>query len=215
MNRTLASFVSAAFGLVLAPVASAGIQVNVTQVAPPFSAPEAGLTGFSAYQVDVASTAGELITAVDVAFSGPLHQRWVDADFEFVPNDPTPNGPVADGRGDSHLTMIAGALVGSAASEDNSGTGSPLVSNASLGYGLGSFLTGAWGIPGEAQSTLANIAYLVIPEGQLVNYDFAVSTSQGTFNSAGVIPVPEPGAIALLVLGGGLGLCGRRRAEQA
>ena len=70
-------------------------------------------------------TAGEQIQAVDVRVNGTLHQRWTDVDFDGIP-DPTPTGNASDGRGDSHLTSPGNARFALGASENNSGSGSPL-----------------------------------------------------------------------------------------
>ncbi len=187
--------------LTFSSVANAGVIGSATQIAaPPFLAPDAALVGFSAFQISVASDdPNDVITAVDVRIQGQLHQRWQDTDFDFVA-DPTPVGPPANGRGDSHLTPLAGALVGSAPSEDNSGAGSPLPSGV-FTYGLGTFLSGAWGIPGPSQTGSANLAYIVIPEGSQFDVQFNVQVATnlgGTFSLGGSdFFIPEPTSMSL------------------
>ncbi len=212
MTKNLISFVAVlTLGV---SSANAGVIINVEKLlsVPPFGAPDAALTGFSAFQVNAATTAGENISAVDVNFTGSFHQRWIDADFGGVPNDPTPQGPPSNGRGDSHLTLVAGALVGNAPSEDNSLAGSPLPSNSALGYGLGTFITGAWGIPGPSQGMTATLGYVVIPEDSTALLTYSIATSNGTFPGEAIIGfvIPEPSTMALAGLSL-IGLVLRRR----
>ncbi len=95
---------------------------------------------------------------------------------------PTPSS-LSFSNGDSHLTPIAGVLVGSALREDNSLLGSPLPSTASRLYGYGSFLRGAWGIPSASQTNKANLAYIVVPDVSFPNLqvNVQVATTNGTF----------------------------------
>jgi hypothetical protein len=204
------SIVAATFALILslAATSQAGILVNLTQFDPPFSAPDQNLTGFTAWQVNVESVDGANISAVDVLFTGKMNQRWSDTDFDGVAN-PTPVGPPGNGRGDSHLTPIAGALVASAPTEDNTFEGSLGIVGA-FEYGLGTFMSGAWGIPGASQSNTANIAYVVVPDGELVVFNYAIATATGTFEGSSNIIIPEPST--MLMAGMGLvGLAFRRR----
>jgi hypothetical protein len=135
-------------------------------------------------------------------------------DFDGVP-DSSPVGPPANGRGDSHLTPIAGALIGSAPSEDNNVSASPLPDTfvpfvGGFDYGAGSFLTGAWGIPGASQTDTADLAYIVIPTGSelddsTLSVVIQVATSNGTFTiGRTAFFIPEPSTMALA----GLALCG-------
>lgn len=193
-----------------AQVASAAVVINFTALPGPFGAPDAALTGFTAYQVDAATNDAALISAVDLSFAGQMHQRWSDTNFDGTP-DPTPQGPASNGRGDSHMTPIAGALIGSAPTENNNIFPSPLADTATFDYGIGNSLTGAWGIPGPSQTANASLGYVVIPDGLAVTLTWAIATSNGTFNGSTLIPgVPEPSSLAL----GGLSLIGlafRRR----
>jgi hypothetical protein len=106
----------------------------------------------------------ELIGGIDVLINGQLHQRWTPGEDEN--GDPTnlPTGNSGNAtNADSHLRASAGALFGAGPTEDNSGAGSPLANTASAFYGVGSALSGAWGIliPGST----ANVAYIVVPKG--------------------------------------------------
>ncbi|MCA9235272.1 MAG: PEP-CTERM sorting domain-containing protein [Planctomycetales bacterium] len=188
---------AAAFSMVVAGAANAGVLVQATAMpgVPPFQAPDAALTGFTAYQVNVITDDSSVISAVDATFLGPMHQRWSDTNFDGVP-DPTPQGVASNGRGDSSLTPIAGALIGSAPTEDNNVSDSPLADGA-FDYGVGSTLSGAWGIPGASQTSSASVAYLVIPDGQTVEFRYAIATANGTFESTALIGVPEPATFVL------------------
>ncbi len=191
--------------------AHAGVMIEVIQLAtPPFSAPDAALTGFTSYQVNAVTTAGELISAVDVNFTGTFHQRWADLDFGGVADDPSPVGQASNTRGDSHLTLVAGALIGSAPSEDNSLSGSPLPITSTAGYGLGTFMRGAWGIPGASQTTSATLGLSVQPIGSMNLLSYSIATNQGTFTGEAVVGIPEPSTFALAGLSL-IGLVMRRR----
>lgn len=191
--------------------ANAGIMINLEPLpTPPFSAPDAALTGFTSWQVNASSTAGELISAVDVNFTGSFHQRWVDNDFEGVANDATPVGAASNTRGDSHLTLVQGALVGSAPAEDNSLAGSPLAITPTAGYGLGTFLRGAWGIPGPSQGQSATLGLVVMPVGSQGLLTYSIATSNGTFDGEQILGIPEPATLSLAGLSL-IGLVLRRR----
>lgn len=132
----------------------------------PFSAPDAALGApWVAYTLDLQATAGEIIAAVDVSITGPLHQRWVfNEDLEaYAPTAISANIT----SGDSHLRAPAGGLFAFGPSEDNSGTGSPLADTVTSHYGVGSFLRGAWGIPTATQSGNAALAYIVVPSNRI------------------------------------------------
>lgn len=218
MSKTLAAFI--AVTICLTSAAHAGLVVNIVKVVDGagFGNPEAALNGYSSYAVTLSTDAGEVISAIDAAFTGPLHQRWTDQNFDNAA-DPTPQGPLAgNNRGDTSMTPIAGALIGAAPAEDNSGAGSPLAgAPPATVYGHGTFLTGAWGIDGAAQSANADVAYLVIPDGQAVDYALAVSGNSGgqaiTFptvqGQVGNV-IPEPTTFALAGLGM-IGVITRRR----
>lgn len=160
-------------------VGSATLQANPPGVA--FTAPDAALAApWKSYALDISGNAGEIIAAVDVSISGPMHQRWTfneDAG-EFVS---TPNSANVT-NGDSHLRAIAGALFGAAATENNPGTGSPLPDTATARYGIGNSLTGAWGIPGPSQSSNASIAYLVLQDSQIPDFNISVKVADGLGN---------------------------------
>jgi len=208
MRKFTTVFSALALVVSMAASSQAGILVNLIQFDPPFGAPDAALTGFTAWQVNVESADGANISAVDVMFTGAMNQRWSDTNFDGTA-DPTPVGPPGNGRGDSHLTPIAGALVASAPAEDNTFSGSLGVVGA-FEYGLGTFMSGAWGIPGASQTNTAQIAYVVVPDGELVVFNYAIATQTGTFEGSSNIIIPEPST--MLMAGMGLvGLAFRRR----
>lgn len=175
----------------------------------PFAAPDAALPApWVSYSLGLQATAGEVIAAVDVLINGQLHQRWADVDFDTI-FDPSPNSPNAT-QGDSHLAAISGALFGAPAAEDNSGVGSPLASG-TFQYGIGSFLSGAWGIPGPSQGPTASLAYIVIPEGSQVSTQIRVRVADQNggiigelgpldFAGFGEPVIPEPTSLVLLGL---------------
>jgi hypothetical protein len=183
-----------------AQIATAGIVINGGFVAikeAPFASPDAALQGYKAYLLTATTTdPNEVISAVDVSFAGSFHQRWNDSDDDGV-FEPSPSGNSTAHNGDSRLTPITGALVGSAPTENNTGTGSSLPDTATRDYGLGTTLAGAWGIPGASQTGTATLGYVVIPDGSVATLTYAIATSVGTFAGVETFPVPEPATLAM------------------
>ena len=170
---------------VVIPHSEAGIIFHATDVTSSFIGSGADLTGYTAWQIDVSTDNGDLITAVDIAFGGPFHQR-IDVGFDGVLGT-TPTGVAANGRGDSHLTPGADALFAVNAAEDFNVTSSPLPPGdaGTASFGVGSYLYGAWGIPGDLQSTRTSLAYLVLPDGAIDSlvYDLSIATRSGASSS--------------------------------
>lgn len=179
----------------------------------PFLAPDASLPApWVSYQLSLSSTAGELIQAIDVAFTGnKLHQRWADIDFDGI-EDPTPQGAASNGRADSAITAPAGSPFGLPASETNTGAGSPQPQNPGTTlYGLGN-LQGAWAVP--TAGTTANIAYIVFNSQDVAangfpNFQVTVKSADPTgaafaqldiTSFEGLRQIPEPTSIALIGL---------------
>ncbi len=189
--------------LVMCTSAYAGVMWTSSIVNPPFTT-ETTLTGHKGYVIGVMTDDGSNISAVDINIRGQLHQRWVfNADTEEF--DPTPSSANIT-NGDSHLTPVAGALIGSALIENNNITPSPLADTATRDYGYGDSLRGAWGIPGPSQTNKANLAYIVVRETEIPNIQVRalVATPNGTFLLTesfsplplGILtsnPVPGPG----------------------
>lgn len=140
----------------------------------PFGSPDAALAApWVSYTLGLQGDAGEVIAAVDVSISGQLHQRWT-FDEDLGTFNPTPNNNVNITNGDSKLRAVTGAIFGAGPFEDNPGTGSPLPDTATADYGVGTTLSGAWGIPVANQGSQVNLAYIVIPKGSEVNTDIRV-----------------------------------------
>jgi hypothetical protein len=192
----LAFVLAAVFALssVYALPASAAIIGTATLIkypaAVPFGSPDAALgSPWESYQLSVAATAGETIQAIQANITGQLHQRWnpdPDNDGAFLPTARSTNMT----NGDTHLMAPLGSLFGSGPTEDNPGTGSPLASNTSAKYGVGTLLQGAWALVGGNVGSSANVAYLVIPRGSEINTNISVrvanpdGTTIGTLTAA-------------------------------
>ena len=86
---------------------------SATHVDPPFSGPEAALSGYVGYLLEVRSDNGGYISAIDASIKGPLHQRWVkDVETDSFVQTPSSSNT---SNGDSHLMPIASSLIFSAA----------------------------------------------------------------------------------------------------
>ncbi|MCA9235691.1 MAG: hypothetical protein KDA44_09470 [Planctomycetales bacterium] len=175
----------------VASVARGGLVLDISPVASTFLASEAALTGFTAYQLDISTDDGALISAVDVSLVGPFHQRY----SSDVGSEPTPSGVPSDGRGDSHLPSGVGALIASGPSENNGLCYSPMPCSSIFDYGIGTYLCGAWEVPASGQTDTASVAYLVVPDGKehFVRGIVEFTTPTGTYR-VHVALVPEPGA---------------------
>lgn len=181
----LVAIVSCLAGTLLSETSTAAVRGTITlmrdpTIGVPFTAPDGALPApWVSYALGLRSTAGELLSAFDFTLSHPqLHQRWVsDGDGGVTP---TAN-ETSFSNGDSHLRTGAGALFGSGPTEDNSGIGSPLNDTGVGDYGLGSNLSGAWGL-GFVGSTTPSLAYIVIPKGteHLLNIRAKAANSGGS-----------------------------------
>ncbi len=207
--------------LLCSTVAQAGVIGVATLVAPPFVADADGQTltdpTWVAYQLSLVTDDGSNITAIDVSQGAG---RGIFATFHqqqllFPAAADTPNGAPNTLQSDSHLTPITGALTGEASAEDNNGVNaSNMVDNPFFNYGTGTFLTGAWGIPGPSQSDTAQLAYIVIPVGSepSINIQISVASANGTFVlDESAFFIPEPASMSLAGLALGAIFLGRRR----
>lgn len=181
-----------------AVIGSATLKGNPPGVA--FTSPDAALgSPWVSYALDLSTTAGELIGGIDVSITGQLHQRWTFDEDQgvFVPTGNSANMT----NGDSHLRAVTGALFGAGPTEDNPGTGSPLPDTATSDYGVGTSLSGAWGI--TAAASTASLAYIVVPATSLTTPgQFAISVSVA--NPAGdIIGTLDRSAFAGLPSAGG------------
>jgi hypothetical protein len=177
-------FASLAIVCVLASASSAAIIGSATLVknppGTPFNAPDAALgSPWQSYILSVTADAGETIQAVQAVFTGSMHQRWDDTDFDDDPsNNPTGNGTNKTG-GDTHLLAPTGSLFGSGPTENNPGTGSPLSAGNSVSrmYGVGNSLTGAWSLTGASVGSSAEVAYLVINPNDFTGFNIEVKVA--------------------------------------
>jgi hypothetical protein len=172
-------------------------------------------------------TAGLVLKGFDVSGArgifAPMHQRWVDSDFDTI-FESTPTGAVtATTTGDSHLLIAANSQQGTTATEDNSGTGSPVPTDDDEQYGLGTFVKGAWALDPANYGMALDFAYLVLKADveRIINLNIAVTRGPAASsnnelvdmpNVQVVVPaIPEPASLSLLGLSA-LGLLRRRRA---
>jgi hypothetical protein len=174
-------FYSLAAAVAVCTPALAGV-MGIRSTVTTFAAPDDGLNGqgYTGYVLTLMTDDNSVISAVDVNITGALHQRWgFDDDGNAVPSPSSSNIT----NGDTKLNPIAGALVGSALTEDNSGSGSPLADTATRNYGVGTFIKGAWGIPGPSQTNKATMAYIVLKDTDVPNIAITaqVATANGTF----------------------------------
>lgn len=167
-----------------------GLSTTVTT----FSSPDAALTGHTGYILSLQTDDGSLISAVDVNITGQLHQRWnFSADDEVFVGTPSSLNIT---NGDSHLLIPANGLIASTPTENNNVSPSPLADTATRDYGYGSFLKGAWGVPGTSQTNKLDFAYIVVPNDSVPQISIAglAATSNGTFpfSHRQIIPLPPP-----------------------
>ena len=202
MSRSLLSITVVASTL-HASVATAGISVDFVKVAGAgagdYGTPYEDLngTGWSSYQVHIATDDEMPITAVDVRFEGQFHQQWIYA-FHL---QSTPVASLRHLLADSHLAPVSGALT-ILPSEDNNvaGISSPLPDvPLTVDYGVGTFLSAAWGIPGAIQSARTPIALVVIPDDSPATFIYDVATQSGRFSGTSRVPVPESRSVVLAV----------------
>ena len=115
--------------------------------------------------LSIESIDGSKIAAVDVSLSGQFHQRWSLSE-DTGAFEPTPAGYGAV-NGDSHLMPGNSALLAVAPYEDNNiyndnPLAAPLSDTATSDYGVGSTLSGVWGVLGAEQAASLDLAQIVI-----------------------------------------------------
>lgn len=199
-------FLALVVALAAGSMAQAAVIATRTLKADPpgvaFASPDAALAApWQSWSLDVSTNAGELIGGLDVLINGQLHQRWTpgEDDNGNPVNLPTGNSGNQT-NGDSHLRALTGALFAAGPTEDNSGDGSPLPDTATAFYGVGTTLSGIWGVPGASQSTSAALAYIVIPTGTTPTITVKVADPGGNiignltaadfgFGGGGVTPI--------------------------
>jgi hypothetical protein len=213
--------------LAMVTVSQAAVTLDIQNMGAPTSSFAAGLEDYSCWLLTLNADDASEISSLDFdknigkGFSGPLHQVWqvTDDGFGTITKTPTPNRTDADvsvpyGM-DSHMLIALTTLdpiVVNPITEDSSGTGSPVTLPSTLEAGMGTFLSGTVALPSNT-ATSVPLAWLVIPNGQSVDYSFSVGGAQAGQSQqfAGSIVVPEPATMGLLAIGGIAALIRRRR----
>ena len=238
-NKMLAVFALAALG----SATHAAVVVTVIDKGTPFNSTTTA-TGYHGVVIRLSSNSGN-ISAVDLTAAGlnsgstpTMVQRWTDPDSPDGTGSYTTkslvnaaqNSSANNANLDSHFLPPAGdaanMLIGSALNENATfgSSGSQLAlfpaNNANTGYGLGTFITGAFGIVGSVQSPTLDLLYLVLPDYLTVTVgvpapgaaNVQVATAGGTFTVPMAI-LPEPASLTLAAAGA-IGLITRRRRSQ-
>jgi hypothetical protein len=216
--RVKAAIAGAALAaLAVGTAANAAVVATVTPVGTP-TVGATVLTGWTGYTVTLTSTTpGSNVTAFDFfnqggGFFGPMHQQWArefDEDLEVFTFTPTPKRPhVASNALDSAFLDFVTIAMPDPPTEDNPGTGSPLAHTATRYRGVGTSLTGSFGLDPVSQAQSIDVAYIVVRDGEAVSF-FGQGVEGGVaYPVMGVIPEPATmGLLAPLALG----LLARRR----
>jgi hypothetical protein len=194
------------------------VTMTVTTIGTPTNSFGETVTGYTAYDVSVATTDGSHITALSFSgtgltgFTGPLLQEWdyvtKKGNTTYTPTpDIAPAAGMNNGGGlngedyalDSHfLFNLANYLVLASPAEDNPAkTGSTTPGtpgdDGSDVWGIGTNLSSnvAGNVAVTPDPTSVDAAYLVIPNSGIVNYNFAIVSDKngGTqANFLGTIP---------------------------
>ena len=163
--------------LMLAASTNAEIVMNATGV------PTTDMPGFTTWTVNATSDTGP-INGIDVTFNGAMNQvnpcAWGNC-LDTIFNDN--NGPIGQSGGhvsqDSQFTFAKPEL---SLGAEESAT---------------SLAVGVTGI--QALGNAFDFAQIVIADGGAVNYDVSFDDGTGALTTfTGVIPIPEPAALALM-----------------
>jgi hypothetical protein len=177
------------------------------------------LTGFTAYRLRLVSDSGpiagiDLNGAPERGLWGYMHQRWTD-DGETVTQSvfSTVENNVNSYSNDSHFLFDVN-MVGTAGlqDEENPGGNSPRPNTATVRWGVGRYLRGAFAILAANQKSNLPFAYLVVPDGyeSTINgmMEVAVGSNKFVVESWGASGPPrdpwpaEPSTLSLLALAG-------------
>jgi hypothetical protein len=191
--------------------------------------------GFTAYIIRVLTDNGASVVSIDAGGTsspgtgltngifGQLLQRWDIVSSKLVPTPVESDTFTTSGAYsiDSHYLVPDASRndVAPGPSEDNETAVHPPGAPPNLSvlggqfgykYGFGTKLQATFGLSADVQSPSIDLAYVVLPTGQVGAFAFDVSTSDSAtkFHLAGV--VPEPGSLGILCAAAGL-LLRRRR----
>jgi hypothetical protein len=218
--RTL-SFAAGLFAAVVFSVSCArgavifsGVNFDV-QVSNPV---EVGVTPLEAITISVVGKNGLLPSAFDgtrlggtgiTSTGNALHQIW---EFGALA---TPTLTLAVGgipqNLDSHFLVTNDKIIAQTAPNENR----IALSTAENAYGgFGNSLNGVFSLTGSTFSSTWDLAYLVVPQGSQLNFNFTVANAGSIKEqiSASYVVTPEPGMMALLAAGcAGMLMLFRRR----
>ena len=207
---------------------SANVTFGFVSRGNPVGSDGTAITGYHASTLRLHSDSGN-ITAVDFSgsygFSGHFVQRWTSSGSDGIYDTSSAfstfqNLANSDLNLDSHMLGTPFTLTASPQAREDATIGpagtqfGPFpVNSASVGYGQGTYLKGAFGIVAASQSPDLDIAYLVLADQDLVPgyqviFTAQVATAGGTFDV--INPEPTSAALASLV---GLGAMSLRRAR--
>ena len=165
------------------------------------------LPGYTAYVLTVTADTGQLVAAINAGTSPATDGFFGTFLQDYVPGRSAGNGtptPIeagylnnSDFGTDTHFLVAAGNMaVGSTPTENSnqSASSAGLTNTSADDYGLGTLLTGAFGLTSAAQANALQVAYFVVPNGSSARYNIAVvenvtpgSVSNNTFQLTGNI----------------------------
>lgn len=191
--------------LAIVGAAQAAVIVNVQ----PLASPGEGLSAFKVVLVSDTNkiAAVECGGAFTTGFTGALYQNYPYGAVTTPLLSSFTGFAGTDIAIDSHFLPAFDTLVGTPV-EDRVANGLGVFPNS---FGVGTFLKATGGFTAANQVYSLDLAQIVIPAGESVNYNMQVSV-QGEAAQVLSGTIPEPATLALLTLGGVAALIRRRRA---